>query len=158
MQFKDKTVLFLATGFGVGNIPFTPGTLGTIIGLPICLLVGRFHGYIALWSSVIFIILAVLLADRAEKILQKKDPGCIVIDEIAGIMVVFIGLPLNVFSVLVGFFIFRALDILKPFPIRSLENRLPGGAGVVADDVLAGIETNILLRIIQGLFLPSASL
>ena len=99
--------------------------------------------------AVFFIFFAVYIADAAEKILKQKDPSCIVIDEIAGMMVTLIGLPFNPFTVVIGFIIFRILDILKPFPIRNLDERIPGGLGVVADDVAAGIIANLLLR---GLF------
>jgi phosphatidylglycerophosphatase A len=96
-----------------------------------------------------FIIFAVCIADAAEKILKQNDPGCIVIDEIAGMMVTLIGLPVSPITLVSGFIIFRILDILKPFPIRNIDKRIPGGLGVVADDVAAGIIANLLLR---GLF------
>jgi phosphatidylglycerophosphatase A len=87
--------------------------------------------------------------------LKKKDPGCIVIDEIAGIMVTFIGLPFNITTAVPGFLIFRLFDILKPFPIRYIERKLSGGAGVVLDDVAAGIYSNLSLRVVI-LLLPIA--
>jgi len=99
-------------------------------------------------GTLFFIFFAVCIADAAEKILKQNDPGCIVIDEIAGMMVTLIGLPFNPITVVIGFIIFRILDILKPFPIRNLDKRIPGGLGVVADDVAAGIIANLLLRII----------
>jgi phosphatidylglycerophosphatase A len=100
-----------------------------------------------LWT-LLFIFFAVWIADAAEKILEQNDPGCIVIDEIAGMVVALVGLPFNPITVVIGFIIFRILDIFKPFPIRDLDKRIPGGLGVVADDVAAGIITNLLLRII----------
>jgi len=98
--------------------------------------------------TLLFIFFAVYIADAAEKLLKQSDPGCIVIDEIAGMMVTLIGLPFNLITVVMGFIIFRILDILKPFPIRNLDKRIPGGLGVVADDVGAGIIANLMLRII----------
>ncbi len=83
----------------------------------------------------------------AEKILKKKDPGCIVIDEIAGIMVTLLGFQFHVGSALAGFIIFRFFDILKPFPIGTIDKRLTGGTGIVADDVAAGVLSNIILRV-----------
>lgn len=146
MKLRKKAVLFLATGFHIGNIPFAPGTFGSLIGLPLCYVLAG----IALPSAILFLLLfsffAVWIADTAEKILKHSDPGCIVIDEIAGMIVTLIGLPFNLVTVVIGFIIFRILDILKPFPIRNLDKRIPGGLGVVADDVAAGIIANFLLR------------
>lgn len=146
MNFKEKLVMFLSTGCFVGNIPIAPGTFGTIAGLLFCLFLSRASLLSATLIVVVFIIFAVWIAGEAEKIIKQKDPGRIVIDEIAGIMVTLLGLPFNIVSVISGFFIFRILDIIKPFPIRSIENKLSGGAGIVMDDVAAGIIGNCLLR------------
>jgi phosphatidylglycerophosphatase A len=96
----------------------------------------------------LFIVFAVWIANDAEKLLKKKDPGCIVIDEIAGMAVTLFGLPFNLTTALIGFIIFRILDISKPFPIRALDKRVAGGVGIVIDDVAAGIFANLLLRLI----------
>lgn len=148
MNFKEKLVMFLATGCFVGNIPIAPGTFGTIAGLLFCLFLSRASFLFASLIVIVFIIFAVWIAGEAEKIIKQKDPGRIVIDEIAGIMVTLLGLPFNFVSVISGFFIFRILDIIKPFPIRSIENKLSGGAGIVMDDVAAGFLGNCLLRAI----------
>ena len=140
--------MFLATGFYIGNIPFAPGTFGSLIGLPLCFVLAGISLAPAVLCTLFFIFFAVYIADAAEKLLKRNDPGCIVIDEIAGMMVTLIGLPFNPITVVIGFIIFRILDILKPFPIRNLDKRIPGGLGVVADDVAAGIIANLLLRII----------
>ena len=87
------------------------------------------------------------MAAAAEKVLKKKDAGEIVIDEIAGLIVTFIGIPLTLKTVIIGFIIFRAFDILKPFPIRFLEKKVAGGPGIVLDDVLAGLYANLILRL-----------
>lgn len=148
MKLRDNAVMFLATGFYIGNLPFAPGTFGSLIGLPLCFALTGISLAPAMLGTLFFILFAVCIADAAEKILKQNDPGCIVIDEIAGMMVTLIGLPFNPITVLIGFIIFRILDILKPFPIRNLDKRIPGGLGVVADDVAAGIIANLLLRII----------
>ena len=101
-----------------------------------------------LFSVGFFLIAAVYLADRAEVLLESKDASFIVIDEMSGFLVCFLWLPLNLFVLLVGFVLFRFFDIVKPYPIDVLEKRLPGGWGIVMDDVLAGIFTNICLRIV----------
>jgi len=148
MNFREKAVLFLATGFYVGNIPPAPGTLGSLIGLALCFLLAGIQLPPAIILAVLFIGFAVWIAHAAEKTLKKKDPGCIVIDEVAGMVVTLIGLPFNLTTAVIGFIIFRILDILKPFPIRTLDKRLPGGIGIVADDVVAGIFANIILRVL----------
>jgi phosphatidylglycerophosphatase A len=148
MNFGEKAVVFLATGFYVGNIPLAPGTFGSLIGLPLCFLLAGIQLPPAIILAVLFIGLAVWVSNAAEKILKKKDPGCIVIDEVCGMVVTLIGLPFNLTTVVIGFIIFRILDILKPFPIGTLDKRLSGGIGIVADDVVAGIFANIFLSIL----------
>ncbi len=148
MKIRDEAIVFLATGFYIGNIPLAPGTFGTILGLPLCFLLGLLKLPIALVCTLLFILIAIWISHIAEKRLEKKDPGCIVIDEIAGMAVALIGLPLNLTTGLIGFIIFRILDISKPFPIRALEKHLPGGVGVVMDDVIAGLMANLILRVI----------
>lgn len=147
MTFRDRVVLFLATGFGVGCIPLAPGTFGSILGLPLGFLLAGMAIPVAIAAVAVFIVGAVWIANEAEKQLKQSDPGIIVIDEIAGMAVALIGLPVDLTIALIGFVIFRILDILKPFPIRFLDQHLNGGWGVVLDDVAAGIITNMVLRI-----------
>jgi len=146
MNFRDKAVIFLATGCFVGKIPFAPGTWGSMAGLPICWLLSQADVPGAVLGVLLIVALAVWVAGQAEKILAQKDPGCIVVDEIAGILITLIGLPWNVTSVCAGFFIFRILDIVKPFPISWFEKKFSGGIGIVGDDVMAGILGNLILR------------
>ena len=138
--------MFLATGCFIGNIPFAPGTFGSILGLPLCFLLCKIDWPVAVLLTAIFVFFAIWIAHMAEKILNTEDPRCVVIDEIAGILVTFAGLPFNIISVIFGFLIFRALDIWKPYPISWMERHLSGGAGMVMDDVAAGIFSNLLLR------------
>jgi len=147
MNFKQKSVMFLATGCYIGNISFAPGTFGSVLGLPLCFFLSKIDFSIAVLLTLIFILCAIWIASEAEKILKTEDPGCIVIDEIAGIILTLLGLPFNIISVTAGFLIFRTLDIWKPYPIRFLENKFSGGIGIVLDDVAAGILSNLILRI-----------
>ncbi|MGD9183653.1 MAG: phosphatidylglycerophosphatase A [Desulfobacterales bacterium] len=147
MKFRERAVLFLATGFFIGTVPFAPGTFGSIIGLPICFLISRLNVLLAVICTILFILFAIWMAAAAEKVLQKKDAGEIVIDEIAGLIVTLVGLPFTLKTAIAGFIIFRAFDILKPFPIRLLEKKVAGGPGVVLDDVLAGLYGNLILRL-----------
>jgi len=146
MNFKQKSVIFIATGCYIGNITFAPGTFGTVLGLLLCFFLSKIDYSMAVLLTLIFILCAIWIANEAEKILKTKDPGCIVIDEIAGIILTLSGLPFNITSVTVGFLVFRALDIWKPYPIRLLENKFAGGIGIVLDDVAAGILSNLILR------------
>ena len=148
MQFRDKAVMFLATGGFVGNLPVAPGTFGSLLGLPLCYAMAKISLSLAILGALVLIFAGIWIAQLAETITKQKDPGRIVIDEIAGMTVTLIGIPFHLTSVVIGFFIFRALDIIKPFPIRLLERRISGGAGVVLDDVAAGIYANILVRLI----------
>jgi len=146
MNIKQKSVMFLATGCYIGNISFAPGTFGSVLGLPLCFFLSKIDFLIAVLLILIFILCATWIANEAEKLLNTKDPGCIVIDEIAGIILTLFGLPFNITSVTVGFLVFRTLDIWKPYPIRFLENKFSGGIGIVLDDVVAGILSNLILR------------
>ena len=135
---NEKLITFLATGFGSGLVPFAPGTAGTLIGVLICLIfmplpwIGRLVAVLALLAFSFYV------ADRAENIYKKKDDQRIVIDEIIGFQITMIPVAINVPGICAGFVLFRIFDILKPFPIRNLQ-RLPGGWGIVVDDVVAGI-------------------
>lgn len=148
MNWRQRTVLIVATGGGVGKIPFAPGTAGSLLALLPCLLLSGLSPAIAGALILAFTGCAVGVAHAAENILNKRDPGCIVIDEMAGMMVTLAGLPFNILTAVAGFIVFRTLDIIKPFPIRSVERRLGGGTGVVMDDVIAGIMGNLFLRIL----------
>lgn len=140
--------MFLATGGRVGNSPFAPGTFGTLVALPLCFLLSLCNiSFVAIFI-ITFIVLAIWVSQEAEQLIKEKDPGCIVIDEIAGMMVTLLGLPFDPLTVVTGFLIFRILDIFKPFPARMLERTIPGGAGVVLDDIAAGIWGNLILRIV----------
>ena len=132
-------------------MPLAPGTFGTLPGLPICWLLSRIDLSITVFLIFLTIPIAIWISGKAEQILGEKDPGCIVIDEIVGMIVALAGLPFNAITVGLGFVIFRLLDITKPFPISFLERRFKGGTGIVLDDVAAGIIANITLRIILQL-------
>jgi len=151
MTLRKKTILFLSSGCLLGNMPFAPGTFGTLPGLPICWLLSRIDLSITVFLIVLTIPLAIWISGKAERLIGKKDPGSIVIDEIVGMIVTLAGLPFNAITVGLGFVLFRLLDITKPFPISFLEHRFKGGTGIVLDDVAAGIIANITLRIILQL-------
>jgi phosphatidylglycerophosphatase A len=136
---------------GLGMIPLGPGTFGTVAGVGIALLATRHPGHeqmIVLASACVITLLGTPLATLAERV-EGKDPRTFVWDEVAGYLVTMLGLPLRenaMLCVVGGFFAFRIFDILKPWPIRSIEEK-PGGIAVMADDIVAGLYANIVLRI-----------
>ena len=152
MNFREKAVIFLATGCFLGNIPFAPGTFGSLLGIPLCFALSKTDVFVAVLITLLFIGFAVWIAHVAEKNFNNTDPGNIVIDEIAGMAVTFLGVPFNLASVVLGFLCFRVLDIAKPFPIRRLERSLSGGVGIVLDDVIAGIYSNLFVRLVLYIF------
>ena len=154
MKLRERAVLFVATGFFIGNLPFAPGTFGSLIGLPLCFLLSRLDLLKSLICILVFILFAMGIASAAEKIIKQRDPGQIVIDEIAGLMVTLAGLPFNLKTALAGFIIFRVFDILKPFPIRMIDRSVGGGSGIVLDDVMAGIYGNLIIRL--GIYITGA--
>jgi len=138
--------MFLATGFGSGYGPIAPGTWGSLPGLALAWGLDRGAGRWAVLAGAAFFALAgVWAAGRAETLLGAKDPGCVVVDEIAGQMVALLFLPTTVAVILVAFFVFRVLDVLKPWPARRLED-LSGGSGIMADDLMVGLYANLLLH------------
>lgn len=155
MKLSRNQILFIAKGFNVANISVMPGTFGTLAGIPLCFLLSFLNTPAGLPFQALFvtafILFAVWIAEEAVSILNQKDPGCIVIDEIAGFAVTMIGVGFSLTSVILAFIAFRFFDILKPFPVKFLEDKIPGGAGVVLDDIAAGIMANIVLRIILAL-------
>jgi len=156
MKLNDKQILFLATGAYTGKAKFAPGTFGTLVGIPLYFILSFFNTKALLpyqcLGLIAFIIFAIWVADQAVTILESSDPGCVVIDEIAGFMVTMTGLEFTMKNLILAFVLFRFFDILKPFPAKNLEDSVSGGAGVVADDVAAGIMAAIVLRIILAVF------
>jgi len=139
----------LATAFvtflGVGFFPVAPGTAATAAGIVLVLLL---QSSLLTYTAVMLLLLAVSIpaCSYVESGLKQKDPGIIVIDEVVGVMISLIGLPLTWPIAIIGFFLFRAFDMFKIYPINRFE-ALPGGWGIMLDDVMAGLYTNIALQI-----------
>ena len=152
MNFRDRAVLLLATGFSVGRIPLAPGTYGSLLGIPLCLVLAEIGLDVMVAAAVAFVLFAVWIAGKAERLIRIKDAPCIVIDEMAGITVAMLGVPLTPLNLTAGFIAFRVLDIIKPFPARYMDAKVAGGWGIVMDDVVAGLYCNLLLRAISLIF------
>ena len=146
---KKIIVLAVSTFFGVGFLPLIPGTFGSIAGLSVYFLLKN-SGINYLLFTCILIIIGFISSNAAEVILKKKDASCIVIDEVSGILLSLMFLPYDLRLVVIGFFLFRIMDTLKPFPAGRLQN-LKGGLGVMSDDIVAAIYTNIILQVVLRL-------
>jgi phosphatidylglycerophosphatase A len=145
-KISDKMVLFIAQGAYSGRSPFAPGTAGTVVGVLLYLLLMGLSAPVYGAACLIVIVLGTWAAGRADALFGTKDNRTIVIDEIAGYLVSMLLVPATWQYMTAAFFLFRFFDILKPFPLRRLE-RLPGGPGVMLDDIGAGIYSNIVLQV-----------
>lgn len=152
--WRDRLILGMATMGPCGYAPAAPGTFGSAAGLLLFWLV-RASGSPAVEWAVLLAVTAVgvAAATRAESLTGRHDPGLIVIDETAGMLLTLAAVPVGLGGAMVGFLAFRFFDIVKPFPARRAE-RLPRGWGVMADDLVAGLYAQALLRLL--LWLPGA--
>jgi len=146
-----RLAVFLATCGYVGYAPVAPGTFGSAAGLAIFVLV-RSSGSMVVELLTIGVLFAVGVwsGTEAEHHFGGIDPGPIVLDEVVGMLITLALLPVNVTGAIVGFLIFRALDVVKPWPAGRFE-RLPGGLGVMADDGMAALYGNGIMRILMAL-------
>ncbi len=143
---KGKAILILSTWFGSGLAPFAPGTFGTLAAVP--LVVG--FGFLGNWTAFLCVMaisgLAIWVSQEAENLLGEKDPSAVVIDEVAGLSVTMLLVPLSWLSLCVGFLLFRFFDIVKPWPANRAE-KLKGGFGIVLDDLAAGVYAHLALSL-----------
>lgn len=146
MISKRQAVLLLATGGYVGYVPVASGTFGSLVGIPFVFIFSMMPTVLAALAVLAVILIAVWAAHEVEQLLNAKDPGCIVIDEIAGMGVTMLAVPFTLATCIAGFVLFRIFDVIKPPPARQMERRLKGGWGVVMDDVVAGVMANLVLR------------
>ncbi|HEX4150406.1 MAG TPA: phosphatidylglycerophosphatase A [Pirellulales bacterium] len=144
--------IWLATGFWVGFIPWAPGTFGTLLGLPLAWGLAQLGPAPMAAATAAICLAGIPICTRAAKNLGgTKDPGCIVLDEIASVPITFFLIDdWSWPSVVAGFVLHRLFDITKPPPARQLE-RLPGGLGIMADDWMAGLYSNLALRLVLWL-------
>ena len=140
----DKGALIVSTWFGTGLFPAMPGTFGTAGAIPLCFLIDFLGTQYKLLVLLITIIGAIWSSHRSQNILGATDPPEIVIDEVAGFVLTIIFIPLTLRNMIVGFFLFRFFDILKPPPIKKIE-KVKGGCGIVLDDLVAGFYAHLSL-------------
>jgi phosphatidylglycerophosphatase A len=142
----NRLGLFVATCGYLGYVPIAPGTFGSAAGLAVFYAV-RSTGStgVELAAIVVLFAIGVWSGTVAEHHLGGIDPGPVVLDEVVGMLMTLALLPVNVTGAIVGFFVFRVLDVVKPWPSARFE-RLPGGLGVMADDGMAAIYGNLVMR------------
>lgn len=136
----------LATGFGSGYSPFAPGTAGSAVGLLLFWPLASLPIWAQLAACAALFVIGALASTLVARDLGRKDPGLVVVDEVVGMWVTLIGMPFVPLTIILGFFLFRVMDIVKPWPARSLEG-LPDGWGIMADDVAAGVYAYLVLRV-----------
>lgn len=150
----DKLLMAIATGLGLGYLPIAPGTWGTLLAFPIQFLLVYLDlaplPYALTLVGLFF--LGVGAAGSAEKITDRPDPGLVVIDEVVGMLIGLIAVPMTLPAWSLAFFVFRFFDILKPYPIRLIDQRCHGGVGIMLDDVLAGVYTLAVMQLAIRLF------
>lgn len=138
---------FLALGFGAGLLPKMPGTFGSLIALPLVYGLSLFpHAYVL--ATLVACVAGIYVCGKTARDMDVHDHGAIVWDEVAGMLVSFIGVAVTPLSTIAGFALFRFFDIVKPWPIRFIDKRISGGVGIMLDDILAGIMTCACLWVI----------
>jgi phosphatidylglycerophosphatase A len=145
--------LWLATAGGVGLAPFAPGTWGSALAALAYLWLGAAGWEVQGLAIIAVTLVGVRAAGCAEAAWGGKDPGAVVVDEVAGQWLTLLLLPPRWPVVIAGFLLFRLLDVTKPPPCRWLERHLPGGWGVMADDLAAGLIGRVLLAVAGALHL-----
>ena len=151
----DRLFMFIATGAYTGYLPKAPGTWGSLLGVGIWLGLRRLELIPYLTCVAIIFLIGTICAGAAEKIVDRGDPGLVVIDEIAGQLIALAGAPYHPVAALAGFLLFRLFDILKPFPVGWLDSRIHGGLGIMLDDVVAGLYALIVLQLAWRIFFSS---
>lgn len=147
VQVIKDPVLFLAFGFGSGLAKKAPGTMGTIAAIPVYYLLMQADFWIYSAFTVVSIIAGIWICGQAAEKLGEHDFGGIVWDEIAGYLVTMWVVGFSWQAIVVGFVLFRLFDILKPWPIRLLDQHVHGGFGIMIDDILAGVFAAIVLQL-----------
>ena len=150
----NRVALFLATCGYLGYVPIAPGTFGSAAGLAVFWAVRSSGSTVVELATIVGLFaIGVWSATAAERHFGGIDPGPVVLDEVVGMLITLALIPVSVMGAIVGFFVFRVLDIVKPWPAAAFE-RLPGGVGVMADDGMAAIYGNLvmhgLVRLLPG--------
>jgi phosphatidylglycerophosphatase A len=141
----DLLSTVIATGLGSGYSPVAPGTAGSAVGLLLYWPLHFASPAVQVAAVAVLFAIGVVASTRVARGVGIEDPGIVVVDEVVGMWTSLLMLPLTPATAAAGFVLFRILDVFKPYPARQLES-LPGGWGIMSDDVMAGIYANLLIR------------
>lgn len=143
-----KLSISAATIGPIGYLPVCPGTFGSIPGILVAWLISFIPPLPGIMVISIFFVIAVYTAEKAVAFFKRDDPGQVVIDEALGMTIALFAIEMDLLTTAVSFILFRLMDILKPPPVRQIDNMMKGGLGIVMDDVFAGVMANLILRIV----------
>ena len=150
---SNRVVKLCATFFYAGYLPFAPGTMASVAGFLLYIFLCR-HMTLCALAFLFIVLVGFLTSGKIERLLNEKDPSCVVIDEVSGAMIAIFMLPLTPSVIVTAFFLFRAFDMFKIYPIDKLED-LKGATGIMMDDIIAGVYTNVTMQValqLKGLF------
>lgn len=142
----------IALGFGSGLFRKGPGTAGSLVAFPFLVLILELNISLQWLFLITLFFIGIYSADITSKNLNQKDPSCIVIDEIVGLLMLFLLIPLNLKNIFLAFILFRFFDIYKPFPISLAEKKFKNSFGIMFDDILAALLSLITIKIINYVF------
>lgn len=148
---KFKIAKIIATFFGAGLAPKAPGTFGTIAAIPLVMLLNYLGPFWIMGFVIFFLPVAVWACSVYQKHVGADDPQTVVIDEVVGYAITMTWLPATWQAYVLGFVLFRLLDITKPGPIGMLDRKIKGGLGIMLDDIAAGVIANIILQVIYNM-------
>lgn len=146
----QSPLYFIAFGFGSGAIPFAPGTFGTLMAIPFYLLFQSLPLLPYLLLVIVIFIASAWICERVSREIHLHDHPGMCLDEFAGFFVTMIHAPKGFLWIVLGFLLFRLFDILKPWPIYVLDEKVHGGLGMVLDDIVAGVFACIIIQIIAA--------
>lgn len=147
--FKKASVIAIATAGGAGFFPVAPGTAGSALAVVLLYFAGTMSVWLLTPILIALLLAGVWASGQANVYFREVDSGHIVIDEVVGLGITLLGIPINFYWLIIGFLVFRVLDILKPSPADYFNDKVKNGWGVMMDDVIAGIYGNLLLRLMM---------
>ncbi len=153
-EILSNPINLLAFGLGSGLSPVAPGTFGTLIAVPLYLVLASHSTWIYITITMVLLISGIWICGRSARNLGVHDHSGIVLDEIVGFLIAMALVPVRWYWLLLGFVLFRLFDIIKPWPIRLIDQRVSGGTGIMLDDVIAGL---FALLVLQGCIWVSGS-
>ena len=158
IEIRSKRIDFVALAIatcGVGYLPLAPGTFGSLVGVGLFLLLARMNPLVIIVAILAVTFVGIWAGSRVEQVSGRKDPGKVVVDEVAGQMIALF--PLTLFArwstgaVILSFILFRFFDIVKPYPANRLQD-LDGGMGIMFDDLVAGVYGAVVVSIVLRIF------